>query len=44
VLNIISIKKCGGAMDKDLKPKVKVRGSSPHFYNLYMIPRPFGLG
>jgi len=26
VLNIIGIKKCGGAMDEDLNPKVKVRG------------------
>jgi hypothetical protein len=27
VLNIISIKKCGSAMDDELNPKVKVRGS-----------------
>jgi hypothetical protein len=26
VLNIISIKKCGSAMDEDLNPKVKKRG------------------
>jgi hypothetical protein len=29
VLNIISVKKCGSAMDEDLNPKMKVRGSSP---------------
>ncbi len=34
MLNIISIKKCGSAMDEDQNPKVKVRGSSPHSYNL----------
>jgi len=26
MLNIININKCGGAMDEDLNPKVKVRG------------------
>jgi hypothetical protein len=31
-------------MDEDLNPKMKVRGSIPHSYNLYMIPRPLGLG
>jgi len=30
VLNIINVKKCGSAMDEDLNPKMKVRGSSPH--------------
>jgi hypothetical protein len=34
VLNIISIKQCGGAMDEDLNPKVKARGSSLHSCNL----------
>jgi hypothetical protein len=28
VLNIIGLKKCGSAMDEDLNPKVKVRGST----------------
>ncbi len=34
VLNIINIEKCGSVMDEDLYPKVKVRGSNPHSYNL----------
>jgi hypothetical protein len=34
VLRTINIKKCGSAMDEDLNPKVKVRGSNPHFSNL----------
>ncbi len=34
VLNIISIKKRGSAMDVDLNPKVKVKGSCPHSCNL----------
>jgi hypothetical protein len=34
LLNIISIKKYGSIMDEDLKPTVKLRGSSPHFCNL----------
>jgi len=37
VLNIINIKKCGSVMDEDLKPKVKVKGSGPHFYNLWYL-------
>ncbi len=34
VLNIINIKKCGSAMEEDLKPKMKVKGSIPHSCNL----------
>jgi hypothetical protein len=34
VLNIYNIKKFGSAMDEDLNPKVEVKGSNPHFYNL----------
>jgi hypothetical protein len=34
VLNIINIKRCGSAMDEYLNPKMKVRGSNPHSYNL----------
>jgi hypothetical protein len=34
VLNIINIKKCGGAMDESLNLKMKVKGSSPHSCNL----------
>jgi hypothetical protein len=30
VLNIINVRKCGSAMDEDLNPEMKVRGSSPH--------------
>jgi hypothetical protein len=29
VLNIIIIKKCASAMDEDLNPEEKARGSSP---------------
>jgi hypothetical protein len=42
VLNIISIKKCGSAMDEDLNPKMKVRVQV--LLLAPMIPRPFGLG
>jgi hypothetical protein len=34
VLNLFGIKKSGSAMDENLNSKVKVRGSSPHSYNL----------
>jgi hypothetical protein len=39
VLNIINIKNFGSAMDEDLNPNVKVRGSNLHS----IIPKPFGL-
>jgi hypothetical protein len=31
VLNVISLEKCGNAMDEDLNPKVKVKGSNSTF-------------
>jgi hypothetical protein len=34
VLNIINIKKCGSAMEENLKPKMKVKGSNLHSCNL----------
>jgi hypothetical protein len=34
LLCVLNIKKCDSAMDEDLNPKVKVRGSSLHFCNL----------
>jgi hypothetical protein len=34
VLNIITIKKCGSAMDEELNPKMKVRSLSCYLYNL----------
>jgi len=34
MLNIIGVKKCGSAMDEELNPKMKERGSSPHLCNL----------
>jgi len=34
VLNIISIKKCGSVMAKDLNLKVKVTSTNPHSCNL----------
>jgi len=37
VLNIINIKKCGSAMEENLKPKMKVKGSNFHSYNLKYI-------
>jgi hypothetical protein len=37
VLNVINIRKCGSAMDEDLDPKVKVKGSSPHSCNLWYL-------
>jgi len=43
MLNIISKIKCGSVMDEDLNPKVKVKSSSPHFYNLQNLGH-LGLG
>ncbi len=34
MLNIINIKKCDNAMDEDLNPKVKVKGSNLHSCNV----------
>jgi hypothetical protein len=37
MLSIICINKCGSAMDEDLSPKMKARGSNPHSYNLWYL-------
>jgi hypothetical protein len=34
MLNIINVKECGSAMDEDLNPKLKVKGSTPYSCNL----------
>jgi hypothetical protein len=33
----LNIKKCDSAMDEDLNPNVKVRGSSFYSYNLWYL-------
>jgi hypothetical protein len=37
MLNIINIKKCGSVMDEDLNPKMKMKSSNPHSYNLWYL-------
>jgi hypothetical protein len=34
---MINVKKGGNAMDEDLNPKVKMKGSSPHYCNLWYL-------
>jgi hypothetical protein len=37
MFNIHRIKNCGSAMDEDLNPKMKVRGSNPYSSNLWYL-------